>query len=337
MPKIKQIDLIRDDKKYLIDQANLDQGLILNQSNFLNEKQFKKFLKNPALGLPLVLPYGLNCFDYKNVKEVFKIKKQDVYKKLFRIKIKDYHAADSFFKYGDTFCVGAKPKQKYKKIIKLIIKINESLSKKINNINKKNKVVGAIQTRNIPHLGHELIIKKLLKQCDVVFINPIIGPKKKGDVIPSVLNKVYKFLINNYYNKKVIYSPVIANMFYAGPREAIHHSLIRQKLGFSQFIVGRDHAGSNNVYRPLEAINLVNLYKSKLKIKVIRHQGSYYCVKCKKIIIKGECKHDKKNNKYLKSISGTEFRNNLKKKKIFKFARPELQRYIYKLKENLFY
>ena len=83
-------------------------------------------------------------------------------------------------------------------------------------------------------------------------------------------------------------------MFYAGPREALHHSLIRQQLGFSKFIVGRDHAGSNNIYKPLDAINLINLYKSDLKIKVIRHQGSYYCIKCKKIIIQGECKHRKK-------------------------------------------
>ena len=126
-------------------------------------------------------------------------------------------------------------------------------------------------------------------------------------------------------------------MFYAGPREAIHHSLIRQQLGFSKFIVGRDHAGSNSVYKPLDSINLLSLYKSKLKIKVIRHQGSYYCIKCKKTVIKGECNHSKKNYNYLKSISGTEFRKYLRERKIFKFARPKLQKYIYSLKENLFY
>jgi sulfate adenylyltransferase len=334
LPKIREIDLIKNDKKYLIDQANIDQKLILNQKNFLNQKQFQRFLKKPVLGLPLVLPYGLNCYDYKNVKEVFKIKKKDIYRKIFKTKVNFYHPAETFFKYGNTFCVGAKPKKKYKKIVRSIIKINSDLEKKIKSFKNNNKIIGAIQTRNIPHLGHELIIKKLLKECDIVFINPIIGPKKKGDVKPSILTKVYKFLIKNYYDKRVVYAPVIANMFYAGPREALHHSLIRQQLGFSKFIVGRDHAGSNNIYKPLDAINLINLYKSDLKIKVIRHQGSYYCIKCKKIIIQGECKHRKKN---LKSISGTEFRYSLKRKIPFKFARQELQEYIYSLRENLFY
>ena len=337
MSEIKKIDLIENDKKYLIDYANLVQGIIANQKEFLNKKQFNIFLKKPSLGLPLMLPLGLDCFNYDNVKEIFKIDKEDVYKKIFRTKTNFYHAVETFFKYGNIFCVGAKPKKKYKKIITSIIKINSNLIKKITNLNNKNKIIGAIQTRNIPHYGHEIIIKKLLKSCDIVFINPIIGPKKKGDVRPLVLNKVYKFLISKYYGQRVRYSPVIANMFYAGPREAIHHSLIRQQIGFSRFIVGRDHAGSNNVYKPLDAINLVDSYKSKIKIKVIRHQGSYYCTKCTKVIIKGECKHHHENYNYLKSISGTEFRSCLKKKILFKFARPELQKYIYSLKGNLFY
>ena len=46
----------------------------------------------------------------------------------------------------------------------------------------------------MPHYGHEAIIKKLLKECDVVFINPIIGPKKKGDLRNNILELAYKFL-----------------------------------------------------------------------------------------------------------------------------------------------
>ena len=42
-------------------------------------------------------------------------------------------------------------------------------------------------------------------------------------------------------------------MFYAGPREAVHHTKIREKLGFEYFSIGRDHAGANNAYDPAAA------------------------------------------------------------------------------------
>ena len=104
-------------KKYLIDYANLNQGLIANQKEFLNLKKFKFFLNKPSMGLPLMLPFGLDCFDYKNVKETFELNRKDIYKKIFRTKINFYHAAETFFKYGNVFCVGAKPKKNKKELL----------------------------------------------------------------------------------------------------------------------------------------------------------------------------------------------------------------------------
>ena len=106
------------------------------------------------------------------------------------------------------------------------------------------KKVGAFQSRNIPHLGHEKLINKLLEKCDVVIINPVCGVKKKGDVKTEVLKKAYDFLIKYHYGDKLVFAPLYASMFYAGPREALHHAVLREKLGFDYFIVGRDHAGT---------------------------------------------------------------------------------------------
>ena len=74
-----------------------------------------------------------------------------------------------------------------------------------------------------PIFGHELIIKKTLESCAAILvINPVIGPKKKGDVSVSCLNFVFNDLIKRKYKYKISFEPILANMhYYAGPREAV--------------------------------------------------------------------------------------------------------------------
>ena len=129
----------------------------------------------------------------------------------------------------------------------------------------------------------------------------------------------------------MIYAPVISNMNYAGPREALHHTYLRELLGFNEFSIGRDHAGAQNNYPPLKAKQFVNANKKRFKVSVFYHNGAYFCNKCNKIILKGDCRHSN-----LTGISGTEFRKKLCKKKLFIHARNSLQSYINKLDINLF-
>ncbi|GAI75703.1 unnamed protein product, partial [marine sediment metagenome] len=49
-----------------------------------------------------------------------------------------------------------------------------------------NEIV-AFQTRNPPHIGHEYVQKAALTVVDGLFINPIIGKKKKGDFTDEVI------------------------------------------------------------------------------------------------------------------------------------------------------
>ncbi len=317
--------------RYLIDYANLKQGLIKNQKDFLSENKLQEFLNKKYLGCPLVLPLGIKYFDYTGTIEKFTISKENARNYIFNCKSNNYVGMKIFFKYGNKFCIGAKLKKKYKKDFFLIMNFNKKLIKLIKEKKKKFRIT-SFQTRNIPHYGHELIIQKLIGTKKLLFINPLIGIKKKGDIKNDILKKVFIYLKNlEQYKSKIIYGPVICNMHYAGPREALHHTYIREQLGFDEFSIGRDHAGAENNFKPLDAKKFVKKNKKRFKINIFFHNGAYYCNKCKKIILKGDCNH-----KSLNGISGSDFRKKLEKKINFLHARENLQKYINKLGKNLF-
>ncbi len=94
--------------------------------------------------------------------------------------------------------------KKYDKLISFIIDHNNKLKDYIKKLQEKKMIVAAFQTRNIPHLGHEEIIKHLLKKSDHVVINPVIGPKKKGDInypiIKTKLKRIFNTGNKNFYS-----------------------------------------------------------------------------------------------------------------------------------------
>ena len=317
--------------RYLIDFANLKQGLIKYQSSFLNKDELEEFIKNPHYGFPLVLPIGIKYFEYDK-KFIFTIPKKTIIKKIFGIKKKNYIGEKIFFKFGNKFCYNIKLKKEYQNQLREINETNLKIIKKINFLKKK-YYLSSFQTRNIPHYGHEEIIKRLIKKKGKVFINPLIGMKKKGDFKNNILKKIFNNLIRNKdFKNKVLFGPIIANMHYAGPREAIHHLNLREMIGFNRFTIGRDHAGAENTYRPLEAYNHVKKNSSRFKIDIFAHRGAYFCQSCNKAILKSDCKH-----KDLKEISGSEFRKKILSKELFKYARRSTQKYIFNIKGKLFY
>lgn len=312
---------MKDDEEYLISYANFKSDLFLKQKNFLNLEGLKKFYNNVNYGFPICLPIKIRFFDYGRAK-YFKIDKKKFAKKIFKTKNVNYIGVKKFFRYGSYFAYNVKINHKYKKKLNYYIKKTNNLKKKIKKL--KNKKICAMQIRNVPHYGHEAVFRHILSKFEYLHLNPIFGIKKQKDFSDIFIKKALNFVKSKI--KKIKFDPIYTNFHYAGPREAIHHLIIRQKLGFNYFYVGRDHAGAENLYNQEAAIRTVKKSKYNLKIKPFVSKGGFYCDSCKQYVIKGNCNHMKLTN-----ISGTEFRKSIEKKKLYKHADKKMQKILFKI------
>lgn len=170
-----------------------------------------------------------------------------------------------------------------------------------------NTVVG-FQTRNTPHIGHEYVQKSALTLVDGLFINPVIGKKKKGDYRDEVILSSYEELIKNYYvPERTTMAILMMEMRYAGPREAIFHAVIRKNFGCSHIIIGRDHAGVGSYYAPFAAQEIFAEFPD-LEIAPLFFRSFFYCKKCGSVVSDKICPHGKEHQIQFR---GTEIRDML--------------------------
>jgi sulfate adenylyltransferase len=167
------------------------------------------------------------------------------------------------------------------------------------------KDIVAFQTRNPPHIGHEYVQKTALTFVDGILINPIIGKKKKGDFRDEVILASYETLMKHYYLKeRAVMSILRTSMKYAGPREAIHHAIMRKNFGCTHFIVGRDHAGVGDYYGPYDAHDIFFEFPD-LGIIPLFFRSFSLCTKCGSVVNDKICPHDQK---YHINFSGKKIR-----------------------------
>jgi sulfate adenylyltransferase len=191
------------------------------------------------------------------------------------------------------------------------------------------KTVVGFQTRNVPHVAHEMLQKAALNLYDGLFVNPLIGKKKIGDFTDSLIINAYESLIMNYFPKNsVLFSTTHTVMRYAGPREAIHHAIMRKNFGCTHFIVGRDHAGIGNYYPPFAAQEIFNEYPDLDIIPVI-FPSFYFCKKCISYANEKTCPHGVESKE---ELSGTMIRKMVNSGKIPEkhLMRPEISELILK-------
>jgi len=124
----------------------------------------------------------------------------------------------------------------------------------------------AFQTRNALHRAHEYAMvyaaEQLTKQgfFTGAVLNPLVGSTKSDDVPANIRMKTYEALLESKLlgfgdrnlkiwekagydlDEQLLLIGLDVKMFYAGPKEAIMHAIYRQNYGFTDIIIGRQHA-----------------------------------------------------------------------------------------------
>ncbi len=144
--------------------------------------------------------------------------------------------------------------------------------------------VVAFQTRNPLHRIHEELTKRAAVEVGgSLLIHPVVGMTKPGDVDHYTRVRIYKALVDNYYDEKsTLLSLLPLAMRMAGPREVLLHAILRRNHGANHFVVGRDHAGPGKdstgkpFYGPYDAQEQMKKYEHELEVKMIPFEELVY-------------------------------------------------------------
>jgi sulfate adenylyltransferase len=152
----------------------------------------------------------------------------------------------------------------------------------------------AHQTRNVPHAGHEMMMKGALlaSGADGILVSAVIGEKKPGDYIDEAIVLAHALLRDEGFFLPEIHetSTLMWDMRYAGPREAVFHALVRKNLGCTHHMFGRDHAGVGNHYGRYAAHEVFDTLP-ELGIKSVLTLEWWYCPVCESVAYEGICGH----------------------------------------------
>lgn len=189
------------------------------------------------------------------------------------------------------------------------------------------KVV-AFQTRNPMHRAHEELCKMAMEAVDAdgVLIHMLLGKLKPGDIPAPVRDAAIRKMVELYFPKNtVMITGYGFDMLYAGPREAVLHSVFRQNSGCTHFIVGRDHAGVGDYYGAFEAQDIFDqVPEGTLDIEIFKADHTAYSKKLNKVVMMRDAPDHEKEDFVL--LSGTKVRAMLAAGEDLplEFARPEV-------------
>mgnify|MGYP006103712713 FL=1 len=312
------------------DFLNLTNNVFYPLKNFVTQNEFELIInksqyKKKFYPFPIFFGVNKNNFNkimysnkidfYYKKKIIAKVTKPiffDINKKKFGKKIygKNYtlHPFFKKFELENFKFLSFKILKLYK--LKIEKKIFISPKDFLNSIDRnKIKKISAFHTRNVPHKAHQWIHKFLLKDADMLLIQPLIGQYKKGEYKDDIIIKSNK-IIAKIYKKKTLVIPFFSYPRYGGPKEAALHAIVRRNYGCTKFWVGRDHAGIGKFFSKYASQQFTNDNQKKIGITIISEKEPYYCKNHSIILNNCNCKT---NQKIL--ISGSKIRNLISKNK----------------------
>lgn len=192
-------------------------------------------------------------------------------------------------------------------------------------------VVG-FQTRNPPHRAHEYLQKCALETVDGLFVQPLVGSTKDGDVDPGVRMHAYDALVDGYYaDERVVLGTLKTPMRYAGPREALFHALVRQNYGCTHFVIGRDHAGVKDYYGGFDAHDFLRDFEDEIDVSPLYYDYAFYCHECDGMATQKTCGHtdevrENPSGTYIRQTArqGGEISDKLMRPEVWEIVREEL-------------
>lgn len=268
----------------------------------LSEKELAKY--GAVEGKSLVLTYGGNPMAILEVEEIFQYDKKEMCRDIYGTDEDKHPGCARTYQYGDRFLGGnitlvQRPRinDPFKPFFLPPLEMRKKFREK-----GWERIV-AHQTRNVPHTGHEWLMKgawfqtygglSIEKPIVGVLVNAIIGEKRKGDYIDEAIILTQDQLRKSGYfgDHNHMTSLTFWDMRYAGPREAVFHAALRANLGLTHHMYGRDHAGVGSYYGAYDAHHMLAGVKDELNLTPVYSMNWLYCPHCGEITSEGLCNH----------------------------------------------
>jgi len=248
-----------------------------------------------------------------NIESLFQCDKIQVSHKIFGTTDESHPGVSHFLRMGNIFLGGTVQIHEQVQFEFSEFELTPSETKDLFQ-SKGLATVAGFQTRNVPHRAHEYLHRLALEHCDGLFVQPLVGMKKRGDYQPAAILAGYRTLIEKFLPKDRVFLGVLSTaMRYAGPREAVFHAIIRRNYGCTHFVVGRDHGGVGSYYGKYEAHELTRKFEEEIGIKILRFFGPFYCHTCDGIVTERSCPHPETDPAMTTELSGSYIRSILSK------------------------
>ena len=143
--------------------------------------------------------------------------------------------------------------------------------------------VVAFHTRNPMHRAHFELTRQAAESAGArLFLHPVVGMTKPGDVDPRTRMRCYEALLHRYPVGTAMMAAIPMAMRMSGPRDSLWNAILRATFGCTHYIVGRDHASpgpdhdGRPFYGPYEAQEILFRHEAETGITTMAFPALTY-------------------------------------------------------------